>query len=123
MVNRTDPSVQAFQHNAREGVVDDSIQVVAAAGATQGTATQIADTARVVVVSVTLSSQGVKLPTAATGKRLKVLAMSAKGVKVYPFTADRIHGAATNAALALPLNRSFEFIAVDAINWRVLKGA
>lgn len=119
---RTDPSVQAFQQNSQEEAYRNGFAVVAAAGATQGNATQIADTNRIVIVTVTASTQGVKLPAAATGKRVKIAAASAKGVKVYPFTADRIYGAATNAALALPLNKTYEYLAIDATNWRVMKG-
>lgn len=96
-------------------------QIAAAAGATQGNATQI--TKSVVMVTVTASSQGVKLPTAATGVSVVICAASAKGVKVYPFSGDRIQGAATNAAVALVLNKSSIFIAADTTNWRVVKGA
>jgi hypothetical protein len=52
-----------------------------------------------------------------------VLAASGKGVKVYPFSGDRIQGAATNVAVPLVLNKSSEYIAVDTVNWRVVKGA
>ncbi len=103
------------------GVAVELPQTLAAAGTSQGTAAAI--TKSVVMVTVTASSQGVKLPTAATGKRVIVCAASAKGVKVYPFLADRIQGAATNAAVALVLNKSSIFIAADAVNWRVVKGA
>lgn len=96
-------------------------QTLAATGATQGNAAQI--TKSVVMVTVTASTQGVKLPTAATGLRVIVCAASAKGVKVYPFLGDRIQGAATNAAVALVLNKSSIYIAADATNWRVVKGA
>lgn len=123
MVFRTDPSVQAMMHNAREAAAINGQAVLAAAGATQGNASVIPDTASIITVTVTASTQGVKLPTAATGKRVTVAAASAKGVKVYPATNDRIHGAATNAALALPLNRTYTFIAVDTATWRVQKGA
>ncbi len=96
-------------------------QTAAAAGTSQGTATPI--TKSLVFVTVTASSQGVKLPTAATGLQVTVCAASAKGVKVYPFAGDRIQGAATNVAVALVLNKSSIYIAADANNWRVVKGA
>lgn len=123
MPYRSDPSVQALQNNAREAGAASGFVNLAAAGATQGTATQIPDTASVIIVTTTLSSEGVKLPTAATGKRVTVVAMSAKGVKVYPFTDDRIQGAASNVAVALVLNKTSQFLAVDAVNWRVFKGS
>ena len=123
MTTRTDPSVQAFQHNAREQAVVHGLALVAAAGSTQGGATAIPDTAERVYVTVTASSQGIKLPTAATGKNVTVFAMSGKGVKVYPYSGDRIQGAATNVAVALVLNKSTMFQAVDTNNWRQFKGA
>ncbi len=64
-----------------------------------------------------------KLPTAATGKRVTVCAASAKGVKVYANTGDRIQGGATNGAVALALNKANVYFAADATNWRVLRGA
>ena len=98
-----------------------SFEILAAAGASQGNAAQISK--RRVFVTVTASTQGVKLPTAVAGAEVIVCAASAVGVKVYPFLGDRIQGAATNAAVALVLNKSSIFEAVDSINWRVVKGA
>lgn len=120
---KTDPSVRSLQDNAIKSAALRAVVTIAAAGATQGNATQVPENVGYVAVTVTASSQGIKLPTAATNKRVVVLAASAKGVKVYPFTGDRIQGAATNVAVALVLNKSSEYIAVDANNWRVLKGA
>lgn len=119
MSPRTDPSVQALQHNGRErGIV-----TVAAAGLTQGTAAQLPE-GEVVLATVTTSSQGLKLPNIAGAKnRITVVAQSAKGVKVYPWTGQRLTGAATNVAVSVPLNRAFTFISDGGSLWRILRGS
>lgn len=93
---------------------------LAAAGASQGNASLI--TAAITMVSVTASTQGVKLPAAATGLKYLVMAPTAKGVKVYPNTGDSIGTTATNSAVALVLNKSSLYIAESASKWRVLTG-
>lgn len=117
----TTPAAATVTDFTQNGVLTLIPQAAAAAGSTQLGATLI--TKSVVMVSVTASSQGVRLPTAATGRQVTICAASAKGVKVYPFLGDRIQGAATNAAVALVLNKSSIYIASDTINWRVVKGA
>ncbi len=120
-VGATIPAAGSFTTLTRTGYTISVPQTLAAAGATQGDAAAI--TSSVVMVTVTASTEGVKLPTAATGLQVTVCAASAKGCKVWPFAGDRIQGAATNAAIALVLNKSSIFIAADAVNWRVVKGA
>lgn len=120
-VGATTPAAGVFTNLSQTGYRIAVPQTLAAAGATQGNAAAI--TSSVVMVTVTASTQGVKLPTAVTGLQVTICAASGKGVKVYPFSGDRIQGAATNAAVALVLNKSSIFIAADAVNWRVVKGA
>lgn len=100
------------------------LAIVAAAGASQGTATQIPGNPGLVFVTVTASTEGVKLPTPATGKRLTMVASATVGNKVYPAAAGQSIGTATTAttAFALALNTSTQFIATSATKWRVLKG-
>lgn len=122
---RQDPSVQAMQANTNALYDAGHTAVVAAAGATQGNATQIGENVGVVLVTVTASSQGVRLAPGygKVGKEVLVMAASAKGVKVYPYSGERLYGAATNAAVALVLNKSSRFISVGDGTWRIHKGA
>jgi hypothetical protein len=100
-----------------------AIQTVAAAGATQGTATQISALSGLIVkVTVTASTEGVKLPVASTGMLITVMADPAVGVKVYPFTNGIIGSAATNAAVALVKNKVNLYIGVDTRRWRAQVG-
>lgn len=116
---RTDPSVQALQHNARER----TIITVAAAGATQGNAAQLPE-GEVVLATATTSAQGLKLPRiAGQRERITVVAMSNRGVKVYPWTGQRLTGAATNAAVTVPLNRAYTFYSDGGTLWRLERGA
>lgn len=97
--------------------------VVAAAGATQGNAGAIPATAAEVVVTVTASTQGVRLPTAATGKFVRVWPDPAVGVKIYPGTNALIGASATNAAVAIVKNKPAMFYAINTTKWRYMAGA
>lgn len=117
----TTPAAASVTDLSQNGIQTFIPQIVAAAGATQGTATQI--TKSTVSVTVTASTQGVKLPTAATGKRVTVFAAASVGVKVYPATGDNLLGSATNAAVVLAAGKANIYQAVNASVWRVLVGA
>ena len=111
-------SVTTFSQNGARTL---TAQTLAATGSTQGGAAAI--TGSVVIVTVTASTQGVKLPTAAAGARVEVFASRTVGNKVYPFSGDVISGAATNASITLASNKGAIFQAVDAVTWRYIKGA
>ncbi len=75
------------------------------------------------MVTVTASTEGVKLPAAVTGQRVEIFAAATVGVKVYPATGDKLLGQATNAAVLLAAGKANIYQAADATTWRVLKGA
>ena len=98
-------------------------QFLTAAGATQGNATAITSSLAIVNVATTVSTHGVKLPTAATGLEVTVCAAGSFGVKVYPSTNNRIGAANTNVAdTTLAINKSNCYIAVSATKWVVQRG-
>lgn len=135
MTQRTDPSTEAQQFNAldaetRLAIIEPVVNIgvrlpvfVAAFGATQGTATAIPDAAVEVIVTVTASTEGVKLPTAVTGKSITIFADPAIGVKVYPFLNDKIEATATNVAVALVKAKATRYYAKNAFQWVALTGA
>lgn len=96
-------------------------QLVAAAGASQGAATAIVSGVAI-LVTVTASARGVRLPAAVTGRKVEIYNGAAQGCKVYPATSDKIATAATNAAVVLAANKSNIYRAQDAKTWRVLVG-
>lgn len=98
-----------------------AIQVLAAAGASQGNAGVI--TGSKVIVTVTASTEGVKLPVAATGLEIRVHVPGTIGVKVYPATGARINAVATNTADALVAGKANIYMARDTTRWVTLKGA
>lgn len=106
------------------GASSTTITTVAAAGATQGTATAISAAARTVLITVTASTEGVKLPTAATGKTLTIWANTAVGCKVYGAAAGQSIGTATTqtTAYALVKNTATTFLAISTAKWLVQKG-
>lgn len=102
-----------------------AITVVAAAGATLGTATAIPAGTRTAYATVTLSSEGVKLPAAQTNLVVTILAQQDKGVKVYAAAAGQKIGTATTAttAFAVPKTTVSTFYAINTTNWLVQKGS
>jgi hypothetical protein len=98
---------------------------VAAAGATQGNATAIPVTANNIVVTVTASTEGVKLPSVSVGARYTILPSTTVGCKVYAGVAGQSIGTGTTAttAVSVALNKATQFIGVSATKWRVLASA
>ena len=106
------------------GTYKEGQTTLAAAGATQGTATAIPATAVVVNVTVTASTEGVKLPTVATGRQITLLTPTTKGYKVYAAAAGQVINAASTAttAYAMTTNHVATFFGVDTAHWRVQRG-
>lgn len=106
------------------GPAIETLTTIAAAGATQGNATAIPSTAILVNVTVTASTEGVKLPTAAAGLVLTLLTPTTKGYKVYGGAAGQLINANTTAttAYAVTTNKPVTFYGVDATHWRAQKG-
>lgn len=96
-------------------------QVLAAVGATQGTAGLI--TKSRVIVTVTASTEGVKLPVAATGLEVHIMVPGTIGVKTYPNTNARIDAIATNVALALVAGKGNIYLARDTTRWVTIRSA
>lgn len=122
-IGGTTPGAGNFASLANTGPTVNTPSTVAAAGATQGNATAIGASVTDILVTVTASTQGVKLPTAATGKRVNIWPDPAIGNKVYPAAGALIGAAATNAALAVVKNKPVQLIGVSATKWRVMAGA
>ena len=117
----TTPAAASVTDFTQNGINVTTPQVLAAAGASQGNAGAI--TKSTCIVTVTSSAQGVKLPTAATGKRVSVFVPGTVGVKVYPGTGARIDAVATNTAQALVAGKANLFLARDSTRWITMKGA
>lgn len=96
-------------------------QTVAAAGASLGTATAISATGGSnVFVTVTASTEGVKLPSiTGAGMRFTVWAATGVGVKVYANAAGQSIGAGTTAttAVLVPKTTATTFIASSTTKW------
>jgi hypothetical protein len=120
--NATAGSSSSIPNLSTSGFGGQAPQLVASAGLTQGSATQIVSGVAI-VVTVSLSTRGVKLPAAVTGRRVEIYSGAALNVKVYPGVSDKIGTAATNASVALVANKANIYRAQDAKTWRVLVGA
>ena len=96
-------------------------QVLAAAGATQGNAGVITNSR--VIVTVTASTEGVKLPVAATGLEVRVHVPGTVGVKVYPGVNGKLDASSTITAVVLVAGKATIYYARDTTRWITLKGA
>lgn len=103
------------------GLTTNVPQVLAAFGATQGTAGVIA--ASRVIVTVTASTEGVKLPVATTGMEVRVHVPGTIGVKVYPNTNGKLDASSTNTAVVLAAGKATIYFARDTTRWVTMKGA
>ena len=90
---------------------------VAAAGANQGAAAQLAG--GFTLVTAADDAKGVKLPAAVAGRICIVKNVVAnKTLLVYPATDDKINGGtATTGTLSMAASTAAMFIAYDAVDW------
>jgi len=90
---------------------------VAAAGANQGNAAQLAG--GFTLVSGADDAKGVKLPAAAAGRIVIIKNnTSAKNLLVYPATSDKINGGtATTGSLTMAGLTAAMFVAYDDVDW------
>lgn len=121
-IGGTTPGKGNFAGLSNSGASSTTPSTVAAAGATQGNATAIGASVTDVIVTVTASTQGLKLPTASLGKRLRVWPDTVKGNKLYPATGGKVGAAATNAAISVVANKPVDLLGVSATAWRVQVG-
>jgi hypothetical protein len=107
---------------ANSGPLTATPTVVAAAGASQATSTLIGNF-MVVVVTASTSAQGIRFPSAATGRMLFLFTTGTKAPLAYPFLHDKIGTGASNIALQLTANKGGIFMAKDATTWLDILGA
>ena len=90
---------------------------VGTSGTTQSAASSLTESHNIVTTST--ANQGVKLPTAAVGKKVEIYNATANKINVYPNTSDSIDNGAANAYKPLPANCSMVLICKDATNWQI----
>ena len=110
------------------GHIQPSAAAIAAAGATQGTATLIVDTNTIVTSSTAGSADGVILPGLATtiiGTQISVSNKTANTIKLYPPTSGTLDGGSANTPISLPASESVTVIATTAAGaaWAVINRA
>lgn len=69
------------------------------------------------VTDVAAAGDGVRLPPGVRGDEVWVRNAGAASLNVYPTMGGRINGAAVDAALALPVNKSVLFKAIGSQDW------
>lgn len=91
---------------------------IAAAGATQGTATALGASVNV-VSTVASGADGVRLPApGGIGETLVVFNTdSADALKVYPASGGKINNGSANASVSVAAAKSGLFVAVSATDW------
>jgi len=116
------PVTGALTSGSIAGTLTSAPTTYAAIGAAQGSARQIGNVFTVIVTATT-SAQGIKLPTAATGRLIYIFTTGTKAPLLYPFTGDKIGTAATNSAIQLTANKGGLFYAKDSVTWLDILGA
>ncbi len=107
------------------GLVTGTPQILTTAGVSQATATAITKSVAIITVNTSVSTRGVRLPAATTGKMVWVAnAATTFGAKVWPGTNGKIGAAATNIAdTVLAKNKANLYIAQNTTFWVVQRGA
>lgn len=92
---------------------------MAAAGTTQATATEI--TAEFVMVTPTVSADGVLLPAKNLNDDVYVVnADSTHTLFVYPQTGGKLNNGTANDPLNMPPNTAARFRAISSLDWAVI---
>jgi hypothetical protein len=92
---------------------------ITAAGATQGAATAMTKTYNVVTTAT--ADQGVKLPSAGTGKQLTVVNATSVTIKVYPAAGEQINSLSANAAKSLAAGATMDLVCTSGTAWKSLE--
>ena len=104
-----------------------AIQTVAAAGANQGAATQIAATAPIVLVTGADNSTGVKLPllsTVGAGAMVVITnTVTNKTLKVYPASGDQVLPLSDDAHYEMAASTTSILFSADGVKWIGFEGA
>lgn len=90
---------------------------VAAAGATQGAATQLTEFFSEVTSATASSADGVKLLPAVKGRRQEVANKTGITINVFPSSSDAIDDQAADTAVTLTDNETGVFTALDGTTW------
>lgn len=116
-VGGTTPAAASVTNFTGNGTVNNTPQIVTAAGATQGGATLITKHKAIITVALTNSAKGVRLPVAVTGLEVLIANAATFGCKIYPNTNGKLGASATNAAIVLAINKANRYIAVNTTQW------
>lgn len=106
-----------YLKNASDAVVTVDAAVTAHAGGGQGSATAITKDYTNISTCAT-AGDSVKLPTAAVGKTYTITNRGAASADVFPYTGDTINGGSANAAIALPVGATIQFVAINTTDWK-----
>lgn len=105
------------------GFISTPAQLAAAAGtSSQANSTAITKSA-FIIVTVTNSTRGVRLPAAVTGRMVHGFNGATTAALVYPATNDKIGASSTNAGVLMSGGKGNIYLAQDAVTWRVMTGA
>jgi len=91
---------------------------VSAAGNNQGTATSLSESYNIVTTATT--DQGVILPSASTGKTVKVINATSENIKIYPASSEAIDSLGSNVAKNLAPGASLDLVCASGSLWKSL---
>ena len=93
---------------------------VAAAGATQGTATTLTKQINVVTSATASTADGIKLPSATAGMSITIINNASANIKIYPATGGTIESLSINGPFTVGAGGRLQLIATAPTQWYAL---
>lgn len=123
----------SFSNDQNDGIVTAdgftvapaAVQLAIAAGSNSQSGALAITKPNVILVTVSATTRAVRLPTAATGKVVRIANNTTTQAKCYPATGQKIGAAATNvlASARVLANKAIMFVGTSSTKWTVLQSA
>lgn len=122
-IGGSDPAAGSFTNITGDGYRYQAPQLLAAAGSNSQANAGAITSSLVIVTTVSATTRGVRLPTAATGLMVQIMNDAATTVKVYPATNGSIGAASTNGNTTIATRKGTTFVARNTTHWIAQAGA
>lgn len=113
------PGAVSASNFSQDGTLTQTPQVATAAGSNSQANSTLITKSVAIIATVSATTRGVRLPSAATGLTVRVMNNGATSARVWPFSGDRIAAAATNASTTLAKQVGRLYIAQNANTWAI----
>ncbi len=119
----TTPAAGSFTNLSTNGTQTQTPQLVAAAGSNSQSGANAITNSVAIITTVSATTRAVRLPAAATGKKVQLFNDATTTVKVYPGTGGSIGATSTNGAATIATRKGTVFFARNTTHWIAMAGA